>query len=407
MTLKETNFMLNTTFIEREKSVNARNYDPIPVVINRGEGVWLWDVEGNRYMDMLSAYSAISHGYGHPRLFKALTEQASRVSVCSRAMYHDKMADFLETLCQLTGQDQALMMNSGAEAVETAIKAARRWGYQTKDIPSNQAEIIVMEGNFHGRTMGIISFSSEESYKKDFGPFLPGFKIIPYGDINALKAAITPNTCAVLTEPIQGEAGVLMPPKGWLKDVETVCRASDILLIVDEIQSGLGRTGRMLASDHEDVKPDIVILGKALGGGFLPVSAIAGRSDVMAVFNPGSHGSTFGGNPLAAAVGKEALDTLIDEKLIDKSAELGAYFMAGLQKIKSPYVTAIRGQGLWIGVDIDPTKSTARALCMKLLNEGVIARDTHKITIRFAPPLVITKDQIDWALERIKKVLGE
>lgn len=407
MTLKETNFMLNTTFIEREKSVNARNYDPIPVVINRGEGVWLWDVEGNRYMDMLSAYSAISHGYGHPRLFKALTEQASRVSVCSRAMYHDKMADFLETLCQLTGQDQALMMNSGAEAVETAIKAARRWGYQTKDIPSNQAEIIVMEGNFHGRTMGIISFSSEESYKKDFGPFLPGFKIIPYGDINALKTAITPNTCAVLTEPIQGEAGVLMPPKGWLKDVETVCRASDILLIVDEIQSGLGRTGRMLASDHEDVKPDIVILGKALGGGFLPVSAIAGRRDVMAVFNPGSHGSTFGGNPLAAAVGKEALDTLIDEKLIDKSAELGAYFMAGLQKIKSPYVTAIRGQGLWIGVDIDPTKSTARALCMKLLNKGVIARDTHKITIRFAPPLVITKDQIDWALERIKKVLGE
>lgn len=399
--------MLNTTFIEREKSVNARNYDPIPVVINRGEGVWLWDVEGNRYMDMLSAYSAISHGYGHPRLFKVLTEQASRVSVCSRAMYHDKMADFLETLCQLTRQDQALMMNSGAEAVETAIKAARRWGYQAKDIPSNQAEIIVMEGNFHGRTMGIISFSSEESYKKDFGPFLPGFKIIPYGDINTLKAAITPNTCAVLTEPIQGEAGVLMPPKGWLKDVETACRASNILLIVDEIQSGLGRTGRMLASDHEDVKPDIVILGKALGGGFLPVSAIAGRRDVMAVFNPGSHGSTFGGNPLAAAVGKEALDTLIDEKLIDKSAALGAYFMAGLQKIKSPYITAIRGQGLWIGVDIDPTKSTARALCMKLLNEGVIARDTHKITIRFAPPLVITKDQIHWALERIKKVLGE
>ncbi len=399
--------MLNTTFIEREKSVNAQNYDPIPVVINRGEGVWLWDVEGNRYMDMLSAYSAISHGYGHPRLFKALTEQASRVAVCSRAMYHDKMSDFLETLCKLTGQDQALMMNSGAEAVETAIKAARRWGYQVKGIPANQAEIIVMEGNFHGRTMGIISFSSEDTYKKDFGPFLPGFKIVPYGDIDALKAAITPNTCAVLTEPIQGEAGVLMPPKGWLKDIETACRANNVLLVVDEIQSGLGRTGRMLASDHEDVKPDIVILGKALGGGFLPVSAIAGRREVMAVFNPGSHGSTFGGNPLAAAVGKEALDTLIDENLIEKSAELGAYFMAGLQKIKSPYITAIRGQGLWIGVDIDPAKSTARALCMKLLNEGIIARDTHKVTIRFAPPLVITKDQIYWALERIKKVLGE
>jgi ornithine--oxo-acid transaminase len=399
--------MLNTTFIEREKSVNAHNYDPIPVVINRGEGVWLWDVEGNRYMDMLSAYSAISHGYGHPRLFKALTEQASRVAVCSRAVYHDKMSDFLETLCKLTGQDQALMMNSGAEAVETAIKAARRWGYQVKGIPANQAEIIVMEGNFHGRTMGIISFSSEEAYKKDFGPFLPGFKIVPYGDIDALKAAITQNTCAVLTEPIQGEAGVLMPPKGWLKDLETVCHGNNVLLVVDEIQSGLGRTGRMLASDHEDVKPDIVILGKALGGGFLPVSAIVGRRDVMAVFNPGSHGSTFGGNPLAAAVGKEALDTLVEENLIEKSAELGAYFMTGLQKIKSPYITAIRGQGLWIGVDIDPAKSTARALCMKLLNEGIIARDTHKVTIRFAPPLVITKDQIDWALDKIKKVFRE
>ncbi|MES2252227.1 MAG: ornithine--oxo-acid transaminase [Pseudomonadota bacterium] len=399
--------MLNATFIERENHVNARNYDPIPVVINRGEGVWLWDVEGNRYMDMLSAYSAISHGYGHPRILKALTEQASRVAVCSRAMYHDKMSDFLETLCRLVGQDQALMMNSGAEAVETAIKAARRWGYQVKGITENQAEIIVMEGNFHGRTMGIISFSSEEAYKKDFGPFLPGFKIVPYGDIDALKAAITPNTCAVLTEPIQGEAGVLMPPAGWLKAVETVCHTNNVLLVVDEIQSGLGRTGRMLASDHENVKPDLVILGKALGGGLLPVSAIAGHREVMSVFNPGSHGSTFGGNPLAAAVGKEALDTLIDEHLIEQSAELGAYLMAGLQKINSPYITEIRGQGLWIGVDIDPTKSTARALCMKLLAEGIIARDTHKVTIRFAPPLVITKEQIDWALERIEKVLGE
>jgi len=397
--------MLNATFIERENQVNAQNYDPIPVVINRGEGVWLWDVEGNRYMDMLSAYSAISHGYGHPRILKALTEQAARVAVCSRAMYHDKMSDFLETLCRLIGQDQALMMNSGAEAVETAIKAARRWGYQVKGITENQAEIIVMEGNFHGRTMGIISFSSEDAYKKDFGPFLPGFKSVRYGDIDALKAAITPNTCAVLTEPIQGEAGVLMPPTGWLKAVETACRANNVLLVVDEIQSGLGRTGRLLASDHENVKPDLVILGKALGGGLLPVSAIAGHHQVMGVFNPGSHGSTFGGSPLAAAVGKEALDTLIDEHLIEQSAELGAYLMAGLQKIKSSYVTAIRGQGLWIGVDIDPMKSSARALCMKLLAEGIIARDTHKVTIRFAPPLVITKEQIDWALERIENVL--
>lgn len=397
--------MLNTTCIEREKAVNARNYDPIPVAINRGEGVWLWDVEGNRYMDMLSAYSAISHGYGHPRLYKALMEQASRVAVCSRAMYHDKMADFLETLCNLTHQDQALMMNSGAEAVETAIKAARRWGYQVKGIQNNQAEIIVMEGNFHGRTMGIISFSSEEAYKKDFGPFLPGFKIIPYGDIDALKAAITPNTCAVLTEPIQGEAGVLMPPTGWLKSVENICRTHNVLLLVDEIQSGLGRTGRMLACDHEDVKPDIVMLGKALGGGLLPVSAIAGRQDVMSVFNPGSHGSTFGGNPLACAIGKEALDVLIDEKLIENSAKLGTYLREGLMAIESPYVTAVRGQGLWIGVDIDPEKAKARDLCLKLLKEGIIARDTHKITIRFAPPLIITKDQIDWALDLIKKVL--
>jgi ornithine--oxo-acid transaminase len=397
--------MLNAEFIERENHVNARNYDPIPVVISHGEGVWLWDVEGNRYMDMLSAYSAISHGYVHPRISKTLIEQASRVAVCSRAVYHDKMSDFLERLCQLLGQDQALMMNSGAEAVETAIKAARRYGYQVKGIPIDQAEIIVMEGNFHGRTLGLISFSSTESYKKDFGPFLPGFKIIPYGDIDALRVAITANTCAVLTEPIQGEGGIIIPPKGWLKSTEILCKENDVLLLVDEIQSGLGRTGQMLAADHEDVKPDIVILGKALGGGFLPVSAIAGHKKVMSLFNPGSHGSTFGGNPLAAAVGKEALETLIDERLIEKSAELGDYFLKGIKNINSPYITAVRGLGLWIGIDIDPAKSAARTLCMKLLKEGIIARDTHKITIRLAPPLVITKEQIDWALDRIEKVL--
>jgi ornithine--oxo-acid transaminase len=262
-----------------------------------------------------------------------------------------------------------------------------------------------MEGNFHGRTLGLISFSSTESYKKDFGPFLPGFKIIPYGDIDALRATITADTCAVLTEPIQGEGGVIIPPKGWLKSTEILCKENDVLLLVDEIQSGLGRTGQMLAADHEDVKPDIVILGKALGGGFLPVSAIAGHKKVMSLFNPGSHGSTFGGNPLAAAVGKEALETLIDERLIEKSAELGDYFLKGIQKIKSPYITAVRGLGLWIGIDIDPAKSAARTLCMKLLKEGIIARDTHKITIRLAPPLVITKEQIDWALDRIEKVL--
>lgn len=399
--------MLNKDFIERESHVNAHNYNPIPIVISHGEGVWLWDVEGNRYLDMLSAYSAISHGHGHPRILKALTDQVSKLSVCSRAVYHDKMADFLETLCRLVGLDRALLMNSGAEAVETAVKAARRYGYQVKGIPENKAEIIVMEGNFHGRTTGIISFSSDESYRKNFGPFLPGFKIIPYGDIDALKAAITPNTCAVLTEPIQGEAGVLTPPEGWLKAVEVLCRASDVLLMVDEIQSGLGRSGRMLACDHENVKPDIVMLGKALGGGFLPVSAVIGREDVMSVFNPGSHGSTFGGNPLAAAVGKAALDVLVDENLIQKSAELGTYLINKLRGLNSPYITEIRGRGLWIGIDIDPSKAVARDLCMKLLAEGLIVRDTHKMTMRIAPPLVITKEEIDWAFERIEKVLME
>ncbi len=396
----------NAELIAREDYVNARNYNPIPVVISRGEGVWLWDVEGKRYLDMLSAYSSISHGYVHPRILKALTQQAALVSVCSRAVHQDKMADFLETLCRVVGQDKALMMNSGAEAVETAIKVVRRYGYQVKGIPSNQAEIIVMSGNFHGRTMGIISFSSDESYKKDFGPFLPGFKIIPFGDIDALKAAITPNTCAVLTEPIQGEAGIIMPPDGWLKAVETVCRAQNVLLVVDEIQSGLCRTGRMLACDHEEVKPDIVILGKALGGGFLPVSAIAGKCAVIDVLDPGSHGSTFGGNPLATAVGKEALDVLIDEHLAKRSAELGAYLLERLHAMQSPYVTAIRGRGLWVGVDIDPNQITAHDLCTALMHKGVIARQTHKVTIRLAPPLVITKDELDWALKRIEKVFS-
>ncbi len=397
--------MLNSVFVERETCVNAQNYDPIPIVISHGEGVWLWDVENNRYLDMLSAYSAISHGYVHPKIYKALVDQASRVSVCSRAVYHNKMADFLELLCKLLGQDKALMMNSGAEAVETAIKAARRYGYQKKGIANNQAEIIVMQGNFHGRTLGIISFSTEDAYKKDFGPLLPGFKVVPYGDIDALKDAITPNTCAVLTEPIQGEGGIIIPPQGWLKSVEILCNENDVLLLVDEIQSGLGRTGRLLTCNHENVKPDIVILGKALGGGFLPVSAIVGQEKVMSVFNPGSHGSTFGGNPLATAVGIAALESLVDEQMIENSDILGRYFLEALKKIKSPYITAVRGLGLWIGIDINPDMIKARTLCMYLLKEGIIARDTHKITIRLAPPLIITKEQIDWALERLDKVL--
>ena len=331
-------------------------------------------------------------------------DQASRLAVCSRAMYHDKMAEFLETLCSLVGQDQALLMNSGAEAVETAIKAVRRFGYQEKGIAPDQAEIIVMEGNFHGRTLGLISFSTENDYKKDFGPFLPGFKVVPFGDINALKEAITPNTCAVLTEPIQGEAGIIVPPSGWLKAVETLCRQNNVLLVVEEIQSGLGRTGKILACDHENVKPDVVILGKALGGGFLPVSAIACSRAIMDMFTPGSHGSTFGGNPLATAVGKTALDVLVDENLAERSAEMGAYLMAELKNLNSPLITEIRGQGLWIGIDIDSSKAIARDLCLQLLREGIIAKDTHDVTIRLAPPLIITKDEIDWAIERIAKV---
>ena len=394
----------NQSFIEREDQVNAKNYEPVPAVITRGEGVWLWDVEGNRYLDMLSAYSAISHGYAHPRILKALVDQASRLAVCSRAMYHDKMAEFLETLCVLVGQDQALLMNSGAEAVETAIKAVRRFGYQEKGIAPDQAEIIVMEGNFHGRTLGLISFSTESDYKKDFGPFLPGFKVVPFGDINALKEAITPNTCAILTEPIQGEAGIIVPPSGWLKAVETLCRQNNVLLVVDEIQSGLGRTGKILACDHENVKPDVLILGKALGCGFLPVSAIACSRAIMDMFTPGSHGSTFGGNPLATAVGKAALDVLADENLAERSAEMGAYLMSKLKNLNSPLITEIRGKGLWIGIDIDPSKAVARDLCLQLLHEGIIAKDTHDITIRLAPPLIITKDEIDWAMERIAKV---
>ena len=394
----------NQSFIEREDQVNAKNYEPVPAVITRGEGVWLWDVEGNRYLDMLSAYSAISHGYAHPRILKALVDQASRLAVCSRAMYHDKMAEFLEALCSLVGQDQALLMNSGAEAVETAIKAVRRFGYQEKGIAPDQAEIIVMEGNFHGRTLGLISFSTESDYKKDVGPFLPGFKVVPFGDINALKEAITPNTCAILTEPIQGEAGIIVPPSGWLKAVETLCRQNNVLLVVDEIQSGLGRTGKILACDHENVKPDVLILGKALGGGFLPVSAIACSRAIMDMFTPGSHGSTFGGNPLATAVGKAALDVLADENLAERSAEMGAYLMSKLKNLNSPLITEIRGKGLWIGIDIDPSKAVAHDLCLQLLHEGIIAKDTHDITIRLAPPLIITKDEIDWAMERIAKV---
>lgn len=392
-------------YIDLEAKWGARNYNPIPVVVSRGEGVWLWDVEGKKYLDMMSAYSSVSHGHCNPRLLATLLEQAGKLSMCSRAYYNDTLPRFLEKLCQMTNMERALPMNTGAEAVETAIKAVRRWGYMVKKIPENQAEIIVTSQNFHGRTVSIISFSSEPSYKEGFGPFLPGFKQVPFGDLAALEAAITPNTCAVITEPVQGEAGIIVPHTGWLKGVETICRQNNVALVVDEVQSGLGRTGKFLACEHENVKPDGLILGKALGGGFFPVSALVGTNNLMGVFNPGSHGSTFGGNPLGAAIALKALELMEEEHLSERSAEMGEYLMRQLQQIDSPLIRGIRGIGLWIGVDIDPAKKSARALCEEMAKLGILSKETHETVIRLAPPLIISREEIDWAMHRLRQVL--
>jgi ornithine--oxo-acid transaminase len=383
----------------------AHNYKPIPVVLTRGEGVWLWDTDGNKYLDMMSAYSAVSHGHCNPKLLAVLVEQAGRLSMCSRAYYNDVLPLFLEKLCAVTKMDRALPMNSGAEAVETTLKAVRRWGHFIKKIPENRAEIIVMANNFHGRTSGVISFSSDPSYKAGFGPFMPGFIEVPFADAQALEAAITPNTCAVLTEPIQGEAGIIVPPKGWLKQVSEICQKNNVLLIVDEVQSGLGRTGKMFACDHDDVHPDGMILGKALGGGFYPVSALVGKKHLMDVFNPGSHGSTFGGNPLAAALAMRALELMEEDRLPQRSAELGSYFMEQMKLIKCPAIREIRGIGLWIGMDLDPSIITARKMCEMLKEHGVLSKETHETVARFAPPLVITKEELDWGLTKIREVL--
>ena len=383
----------------------AQNYKPLPVVLTRGEGVWLWDDKGNKYLDMMSAYSAVSHGHSHPKLVDVLTKQASRLAVTSRAFHNDQLGKFLEKLCQVSGFDKALPMNTGAEAVETAIKAARRWGYQVKGIPHNKAEIIVADQNFHGRTTTIISFSSDESYQKNFGPLTPGFKIVPFGDADAVANAMTENTCAVLMEPIQGEAGIRVPPEGWLRKVRALCDQHDVLLILDEIQSGLGRTGKMFAFEHEGIQPDAITVGKALGGGLLPVSAFLARKDVMDVFTAGSHGSTFGGNPLAAAVGYEALWLLEEGCLPQRSAEFGEKLMAGLRAAGKSLFTDIRGRGLWIGVDLAPGNISGVTLCRELMRVGVLTKETHENTIRFAPPLIITESEIDWALEKISTVV--
>jgi ornithine--oxo-acid transaminase len=395
--------MNSQEYMQLDDTYAAHTYHPIEVVIERGEGVWVYDVDGNKYLDCLSAYSAVNQGHCHPRILEAAAAQMHRVTLTSRAFYNDQMGPFLKQLCELTGYEMAVPMNTGAEAVETAIKIARKWGYQMKGVPDNQAEIIVCEGNFAGRTTTIISFSSEEQYKEEFGPLTPGFKLIPYGDADALAEAITPNTVAFLVEPIQGEGGVNVPPAGYLKRVAEICAANNVLFMADEIQTGLGRTGALLCSDHDGARPDVVTLGKALSGGFYPVSAVLADRRVLGLFRPGDHGSTFGGNPLGSAVARAALDVLVDEGLVDRSREVGAYFMGRLKRIESDHIKEVRGKGLLIGVELT---SLARPYCDELRDAGILCKDTHQNVVRFAPPLVITKDEIDWAMDRIEPILS-
>jgi len=389
-------------FIELEEQYGAHNYHPLDVVIERGEGVWVYDVDGKKYLDCLAAYSAVNQGHCHPRIMQAVVDQVKRVTLTSRAFRNDQLPLLCKLLHDLTGYDMALPMNSGAEAVETAVKAARKWGYTVKGIPKDQAEIIVCANNFHGRTTTIVSFSTDAQYRDGFGPMTPGFRVIPFGDAAALEAAITPNAAAFLVEPIQGEAGIILPPDGYLTQVEAICRAHNVLFICDEIQAGLGRTGRLFAHQWEGVRPDAVIIAKALSGGYYPISAVLARKEVLGVFNPGDHGSTFGGNPLACAVARAALQVLIDEKLVERSEELGAYFLARLRTLKSPLVKEVRGRGLWLGVELTVA---ARPYCERLMQDGMLCKETHDKVIRLAPPLVITREEIDWAVERLQKVL--
>ena len=389
-------------FIALEEQYGAHNYHPLDVVIARGEGVWVYDVDGRKYLDCLAAYSAVNQGHCHPRIMQALVEQVKRVTLTSRAFRNDQLPLLYKLLHDLTGYDMSLPMNSGAEAVETSVKAARKWGYTVKGIPKDKAEIIVCADNFHGRTTTVISFSTDEQYRDGFGPLTPGFPVIPFGDAAALEAAITPNTAAFLVEPIQGEAGIIIPPDGFLKKAEALCKAHNVLFICDEIQAGLGRTGRLFAHQWEGVRPDMVIIAKALSGGYYPISAVLADKAVLGVFKPGDHGSTFGGNPLACAVARAALQVLIDEKLVERSAELGDYLLAKLKAITSPVIREVRGRGLWIGVELTVA---ARPYCERLMQEGMLCKETHDHVIRLAPPLVITREEIDWAVEKLKKVL--
>ena len=388
--------------IALEESYGAHNYHPLDVVIERGEGVWVFDVEGKRYLDCLAAYSALNQGHCHPKLLTTLLEQARKITLTSRAFRNAQLPLFYKELHDLTGFEMALPMNSGAEAVETAIKAARKWGYTQKGIAKDAAEVIVCQNNFHGRTISVVSFSTEEQYKDGFGPFTPGFRAIPFGDAAALREAITPNTCGFLFEPIQGEAGIILPPDGFLREAAGICREHRVLLIADEIQSGLGRTGKLFACMHEGIRPDVLIIGKALAGGFYPVSAVLASREILGVFHPGDHGSTFGGNPLACALARTALQILVEEKLVERSAELGDYFLAKLKSIRSSAVREIRGRGLWIGIELN---TDARPYCEALKEKGILCKETHGRIIRIAPPLVIQREEIDWACERIAAVL--
>jgi len=397
--------MKTQEYIALEETYGAHNYRPLDVVICRAQGVWMWDVEGRRYMDFLSAYSAVNQGHCHPRLLRALTEQAGRLTLTSRAFRNDQLPLLEKELCELTGYEMVLLMNSGAEAVETALKAARKWGYTVKGVPADRAEVIVCAGNFHGRTITIISFSSEPQYREGFGPLTPGFVTIPYGDARALEEAITPHTVAFLVEPVQGEGGVIVPPAGYLRQVREICTRHRVLLMADEIQTGLGRCGKLLACDWEGVRPDVLILGKALSGGFYPVSAVLASREVLGVFRPGDHGSTFGGNPLGCAVAREALRVIVEEKLPERAAELGAYLLGRLSRLESEYIREVRGKGLLVGIELKAEAGGARRFCEALQERGMLCKETHEHVIRLAPPLVVTREELDWALEQVEAVL--
>ncbi len=400
----------NTTdrnyYIQLENELGAHNYKPLDVVLTRGEGVWVWDVEGNRYMDCLSAYSAVNQGHCHPKIMNTLVEQTQKLTLTSRAFRNDQLALFYKDICELTNSHKVLPMNSGAEAVETVIKAVRKWGYQVKGVPEDQAEVIVCENNFHGRTITIVGFSTDQNSRAGFGPFTPGFNIIPFGDADTLQSAITPNTVAFLVEPIQGEAGVIIPPKGYLQEVRSICDANNVVLVLDEIQTGLGRTGKLLAEEHENIEADLTLIGKALSGGYYPVSAVLSNKEVLGVLRPGEHGSTFGGNPLACAIARTAVKVLVEEKMTENAALMGEYFLNELKKLNNPKIKEVRGKGLMLGVEFLEDAGGARAYCEKLMHNGLLCKETHESIIRFAPPLVITKQEIDWALERIGPILS-